>query len=75
MHASQNIFVMTGGGPENSTMTVGLFVWYQAYMFLNFGLATSAAWIVAAMLIGFTLYQLRLLQQMQFRTASAAEDK
>jgi ABC-type sugar transport system permease subunit/ABC-type glycerol-3-phosphate transport system substrate-binding protein len=75
MHASQNIFVMTGGGPENSTMTAGLWIWFNAYMFLNFGLATAMAWVVAAMLIGFTLYQLRLLQQMQFRTASAAEEK
>ena len=70
MQASQNIFVMTGGGPEDATMTVGLSVWYHAYMFLNFGLATAQAWILGAMLIGFTLYQLRLLRRVQFRTAS-----
>jgi len=73
MQASQNIFVMTGGGPEDATMTVGLSVWYHAYMFLNFGLATAQAWILGAMLIGFTLYQLRLLRRVQFRAAASRE--
>ena len=71
MHSSGNIFVMTGGGPEDVTMTVGLSIWFNAYMFLNFGLATAQAWILGALLVGFTLYQLRMLNQMQFRTTSA----
>lgn len=71
MQSSSNIFVMTGGGPEDVTMTVGLSVWFNAYMFLNFGLATAQAWVLGALLIGFTLYQLRLLNRMQFRTTSA----
>jgi ABC-type sugar transport system permease subunit/ABC-type glycerol-3-phosphate transport system substrate-binding protein len=68
VQSSSNIFVMTGGGPEDATMTVGLSIWFNAYMFLNFGLATSQAWVLGAMLIGFTLYQLRLLNKMQFRS-------
>jgi ABC-type sugar transport system permease subunit/ABC-type glycerol-3-phosphate transport system substrate-binding protein len=71
IQSSSNIFVMTGGGPEDVTMTVGLSIWYNAYMFLNFGLATAQAWILGAMLIGFTLYQLRLLNQMQFGTTGS----
>jgi len=73
MRASQNVFVMTGGGPEDVTMTVGLSVWFNAYMFLNFGLATAQAWILGAMLIGFTLYQLRMLNRMQFRAVATKE--
>lgn len=75
MKASQQIFVMTGGGPEDVTMTVGLNIWFNAFMFLNFGLATSQAWVLAAMLIGFTLYQLRLMNKMQFSTAPAKGGK
>jgi ABC-type sugar transport system permease subunit/ABC-type glycerol-3-phosphate transport system substrate-binding protein len=71
MQSSSNIFVMTGGGPEDVTMTVGLSIWFNAYMYLNFGLATAQAWILGALLVGFTLYQLRVLNQMQFRTTSA----
>lgn len=70
MQASQNIFVMTGGGPEDATMTVGLSIWINAFMYLNFGLATAQAWILGSMLIGFTLYQLRIMNRMQFSAAA-----
>lgn len=75
MQASQNIFVMTGGGPEDVTMTVGLSVWFNAYMYLNFGFATAQAWILGFILIGFTLYQLRMLNRMQFRAAPTKETR
>ncbi|NQU76181.1 MAG: extracellular solute-binding protein [Planctomycetes bacterium] len=73
MRASTNIFVMTGGGPEDVTVTVGLDIWFKAYLFLNFGMATAEAWILGALLIGFTLYQLRLLNKMQFSAAASKE--
>jgi ABC-type sugar transport system permease subunit/ABC-type glycerol-3-phosphate transport system substrate-binding protein len=64
--AMENIFVMTGGGPLYRTHTIGLEVWYNAFMFLKFGYATAAAWIMGAMLVGFTLYQLRILRDVRF---------
>jgi len=64
--AMENIFVMTGGGPLYRTHTVGLEVWYNAFMYLKFGYATAAAWIMGAMLIGVTLYQLLVLRNVQF---------
>lgn len=70
---SGNIFVMTGGGPEDASMTTGLFIWYNAFMFLNFGLATAMAWIMGALLLGFTLTQLRILNKLQFRSVDAEE--
>ena len=72
-HASSNIFVMTGGGPENATMTIGLEIWYNAFLYLKFGTATAMAWIMGALLIGFTLNQLRILNRLQFRSAAAEE--
>ena len=71
--ASGNIFVMTGGGPEDATMTTGLYIWYNAFMFLNFGLSTAMAWIMGALLIGFTLTQLRILDRLQFRNVAVEE--
>lgn len=68
--ASGNIFVMTGGGPEDATMTTGLYIWYNAFMFLNFGLSTAMAWIMGALLVGFTLTQLRILNKLQFRNVA-----
>ena len=72
--ASSNIFVMTGGGPENATMTIGLEIWYNAFLYLKFGTATAMAWIMGALLIGFTLNQLRILNRLQFRSAAVEEE-
>jgi len=64
--AMENIFVMTGGGPLNHTHTIGLEIWYNAFLYLRFGYATAAAWIMGSMLIGFTMYQLRILRDVRF---------
>ncbi len=68
--AMENVFVMTGGGPLNATHTIGLEIWYNAFMYLKFGYATAAAWIMGSMLIGFTMYQLRILRNVRFSAAS-----
>ena len=57
--ATQNIIVMTMGGPENATHTLSLEIWSNAFLYLKFGYATAMAWIMGSMLIGFTLYQLQ----------------
>jgi multiple sugar transport system permease protein len=67
--AMENIFVLTQGGPLNSTRTIGLEVWQNAFMFLKFGYATAAAWIMGSILVGFTLIQIRSLLRMRFSTA------
>lgn len=67
--AMENIFVLTSGGPLNATRTIGLEVWQNAFMFLKFGYATAAAWVMGSILIGFTLVQIRSLLRMRFSTA------
>jgi multiple sugar transport system permease protein len=67
--AMENVFVMTGGGPLYATHTIGLEIWYNAFMYLKFGYATAAAWIMGSMLIGFTMYQLRILRNVRFSAA------
>ncbi|MFO0044293.1 MAG: carbohydrate ABC transporter permease, partial [Armatimonadota bacterium] len=67
--AMENIFILTQGGPLNSTRTIGLEVWQNAFMFLKFGYATAAAWIMGSILVGFTLIQIRSLLRMRFSTA------
>lgn len=67
--AMENVFVLTGGGPLNSTRTVGLEIWENAFMFLKFGYATAAAWMMGAILIGFTLIQIRSLTKVKFSAA------
>jgi len=67
--AMENVFVLTGGGPLYATHTLGLEVWTNAFMFLKFGYATAAAWVMGAILIGFTLIQIRYLLRMRFGAA------
>jgi len=66
-----NIFALTMGGPLNATHTMGLEIWQNAFMFLKFGYATAAAWVMGAMLAGFTLIQVKSLLRMRFTTAAA----
>jgi multiple sugar transport system permease protein len=68
-HAMQNIFVLTGGGPANKTRVIGIDIFYQAFLYLDLGYATALAWILGSLLIGFTLYQLRILKHVDFRAA------
>ena len=67
--AMQQVFVMTGGGPARATHVIGLEIWYNAFMYLKFGYATAEAWIIASLLIGFTVYQLQILKRVRFTTA------
>jgi ABC-type sugar transport system permease subunit/ABC-type glycerol-3-phosphate transport system substrate-binding protein len=69
--AMENVFVMTGGGPNYATHVMGLEIWYNAFMYLKFGFATAEAWILGALLIGFTMYQLRILRELRFSLPEA----
>lgn len=69
--AMENIFVLTGGGPLHATHVMGLEVWQNAFMFLKYGYATAAAWVMGAILIGFTVVQIKHLTQMKFTAAKS----
>lgn len=71
-HAMENIFVMTGGGPGRATYVVGLDIWLNAFMYLKFGYATAMAWILGSLLVAFTVYQIRVMTNVQFRTTGSA---
>jgi len=73
MHSgSQFVLVMTGGGPYapfGQTEVIGLHIFWEAFGFLRFGVATAMAWVLGSMLIGFTVLQLQRLSRMEFKTA------
>jgi multiple sugar transport system permease protein len=66
----ESVFVLTGGGPLQRTHVIGLEIWYNAFVYLKFGYATAAAWMMGVLLIGFTLYQLRILKNLRFSANS-----
>ena len=72
-HTMQNIFVMTQGGPGDATYVVGLYIFFNSFFWLNFGKATAAAWILGSLLIGFTVYQLRIIRHLKFQAGASEE--
>lgn len=67
--AMQNIFVMTGGGPNRATHVMGFEIFQRAFIYVQFGYATAIGWILAFMLITFTIYNLRILKNVRFTRA------
>ncbi len=64
-----NIFLMTFGGPGEATTVVGMKIWIEAYANLRFSMATTMAWTLGAMLIGFTYFQIKFLGKLEFKRA------
>jgi multiple sugar transport system permease protein len=64
---AEYILAMTGGGPGGATQVLALKVFYDSFVFLRFGFATATAWIFGAMLVGFTVYQLKRLSSVEFK--------
>lgn len=67
--SADTVLALTGGGA--GTEVAGLHIWYKAFTYLNFGQATSMAWMLGFMLIGFTVYQLQMLSKIEFKAAGA----
>jgi multiple sugar transport system permease protein len=65
---SDFILVMTFGGPNEATKVADLMIFEKAYLYLKFGIATTMAWILGFMLIGFTIIQLKKISSMEFKT-------
>lgn len=52
-------YVMTQGGPMNSTISVVLYMYYQGFKFFKLGFASATAYVLFIIIFIFTLVQLR----------------
>jgi multiple sugar transport system permease protein len=55
-------FVMTGGGPLDSTLSVAMYVYEQGFRFLNLGYAAAVAYALFVAIVVLTFIQFRLLK-------------
>ncbi|WP_420035396.1 carbohydrate ABC transporter permease [Streptomyces sp. cg28] len=55
-------FVMTQGGPSDSTLTVSLDMYFQGFRFFNMGYASAMAYVLFVVIMGITVLQLRLMK-------------
>jgi multiple sugar transport system permease protein len=53
-------YVMTRGGPLNSTLSIVLFMYEQGFRWWNMGYAAAVAFVLFAIMLGATLLQVRL---------------
>jgi len=56
-------FLITGGGPGNATMTLGVYLYQQGFRSFNFGYASALAYTVALLAAGFSFLQMRLWRE------------
>jgi len=51
--------IMTGGGPNNATLSMVLYLYNKAFLQTQFGYASAIAWVLFAIIICFTLLVVR----------------
>jgi len=57
------IFVMTSGGPVNKTTTMVYYMYLWGFKYFDMGYASTLAFALFAMMLVFTIFQLRLFKQ------------
>jgi len=65
VNSSDVILALTAGQADTEVAPLSIF--YKAFVYLEFGPATAMAWMLALFLIGFTVYQLKMLSRVEFR--------
>jgi multiple sugar transport system permease protein len=62
LQAFTAMYVMTQGGPVNSTRTIVYILYDQAFRMFRFGYASSIAFLLFIVILAFTLFQVRVLK-------------
>jgi multiple sugar transport system permease protein len=53
-------YIMTDGGPNDSTLFYAYYLFNQAFRYLDMGAASAMAWILFAIVLSLTLFQLKV---------------
>lgn len=57
----ERVYIMTGGGPINSTMTIVQLIYLTAFSDFNFGRASAQALVLFAIIVAFSVIQFKFL--------------
>lgn len=60
LQSFQNAYLMTGGGPDNSTTMAGLLIFNRAFKYFEYGEACAQSLVLAAIIAVFALFQFKL---------------
>jgi multiple sugar transport system permease protein len=53
-------YIMTAGGPANSTNTIVMYIYQNGFQFFKMGYASAIAWVLFAAIFVFTVLQMKL---------------
>ncbi|MDN4614138.1 sugar ABC transporter permease [Leifsonia sp. F6_8S_P_1B] len=56
-------YVLTGGGPDNATLTIGMYLYNNAFKYFDFGYASAIAYVLTAIVAVFSIAQLVILRR------------
>lgn len=59
----ESIYVLTRGGPQDSTLTLGYYIWHMAFEKYDIGYASAAGLVLWALMIGLALLNQRLTRR------------
>ena len=68
---AEQVFLLTQGGPDNSTYVVGLDIFNQAYVYIKFGYAMAEVWLMVSVILVFSIYQMRAVRSGQLKVMGA----
>ncbi|QKV90804.1 sugar ABC transporter permease [Streptomyces sp. NA02950] len=54
-------YILTGGGPDNATLTIGVYLYQTAFKYFDFGYASAIAYVLAVLIGILGLIQFRVL--------------
>ncbi|GHO92873.1 sugar ABC transporter permease [Reticulibacter mediterranei] len=57
------IYIMTAGGPVESTTTVNMLIYNQAFQYNQLGLASATAFLLFAVIFAFAFFNIRLISR------------
>jgi len=58
-----HVYIMTDGGPNNSTLLYALYLYRNAFSYMRMGYASALAWILFAIVFGTTLTIIRFSER------------
>jgi lactose/L-arabinose transport system permease protein len=56
-------YVLTGGGPDNATLTIGMYLYQNAFRNFDFGYASAIGYVLAAIVAGISVAQMLVLRR------------
>jgi len=56
-------YVLTGGGPNNATLTMSLYLYQNGFRFFDFGYASTIAYVMVVLISALGILQMRILER------------